>query len=866
MAQHAESERRHREEVDVLKQSIAVMQAHTPTSRHASASSSQASTSSSRVSSSASPPLATMDGVMKVENLRALKNELSRLTSPARDESGVQARRYTVTQPSSCSYDTNDELDDGEEAHYIRVDDEEKKVREKERLHQQHERTIYESEEADESVLQSYIKWLEQREKSYPFADNRHNGHYRKRHSLLNAAGRRMEWIRFAFRCEFDVTLYGGVMNRWYRRFMQEYGGQRYARRVRAVSDNVLVMPVWSYDTRDIRFNNKYDDTVDDTPSNSHALSSLPHELRYTPSSDELAPSFTSTTSEYGRMLIKQQQRRRRASARRRAHHTSAPPFSDSSSSSSSDDDLEHFECTKCGELVKDRPMSRYCARCEAAATNLRHLRAAIKREKSDEPPPLETVYDHEAEVKKAMTASVKKENEERRAAKTGITADDAGELGSVMMEVFTEAGRAAVKLSRGSVEKYTVSETTRAIDSAARQCGLFDGDVKKAPMWLRTLCTQIYTHRFKQPECIRLLMQLFSKEARAWFDASFAEVSLLANDSFTHMRVVETLLLRFKKQYMGPTQIRMYRDQIRSTRLTGANNARDLKQHYATFVNVANNLRACDKSVTEADIKEWYWEALPYNITQYIGPSYREVSTVDKLFQMAEECVTKNSAKQDTRIDGEMRARLHAMTIDDYNVQYDDVYAYDHDDNDTTHINAYGTRDNRRQSDASNRWRMRNMANALCYHCGKRGHMTGNCMLIDQPQTVQGKAAWALRNTARGKDYVYDKQYYIDNKITVPSSSSSSSSSSTSTPSSVSNNYPRGRNSKRQGDDHTTSSTGQSSSLQQRLRDAARGNHRNRGGRGGGSSSALAAPAAASTVTDTVDLRNESDTNEGSD
>lgn len=866
----AEEEQRHRKEVAALRQSIAALQRpapHVAVTDTPSGSSSPSLTATSSSSSSSSSHLAALNAALNSAKLEEYKSELKRAITPTQSQPDdkTKARKYVITKPSTLTYDEEDEQGDGEDTHYVYVDEEERKVMAKEQHAAQHEKTIYEDEEANESVLQSFIKWLEKREKCYPFMLNRRSVYYRKRHSLLNAAGRRMEWIRFAFKSEFNVALYGRVMNRWYLRFMQEHAGQFHTHHIRKVKDAVLEMPAWSYDSRDVRINNNYNDNADDIPVNSQALSSLPTPLRYAPSRDELAPSFTGSVSEYGMRYVQQLRRRRRTSARRRARGSRSLTPSDPSysSSSSSEDDLEHFECAKCGVTVKDRQWSRYCENCELIVRNVARMRTQMKQE-SEAPPPLEKEYDHESELKRAAAAAVKRENDKKEGAATGITADDAGELGSVMMEVFTEAGRAAVKLTRGELVKYTVSDTARAVESTLRQCGTFDGDVKRAPQWLRVFCTCVYTHRFKQHECLRVMTLAFTKEAKSWYDSNLSEVSLLAEKEPTKMRVVEVLLLRFKKQYMGPTQIRMYREQIRSTKLTGASSVRDLKQHYETFVSVANNLRVCDKSVSEDDIKGWYWEALPYQIAQYIGPAYKDALTLDRVFQMAEESVTKSSSKQDINIDGEMRARLNAMTINDDDTHYDDAYDHEYDEYHTAYFNALNARNNRRPADPHTMWMNRNLSGALCYHCGARGHQTGDCPLINQPQTVQGKAAWASRNRLKGRDYTYDKQYYINNKFTYPSSTTSAASNSSSSTSSAAQSSSRGRQPWRK--DNTNSS--QPSALQQRLRDVSRGI--NRGGRGNAAKRsstphASAAPSTASTAADAIPVTDDDDDDEGS-
>ena len=116
------------------------------------------------------------------------------------------------------------------------------------------------------------------------------------------------------------------------------------------------------------------------------------------------------------------------------------------------------------------------------------------------------------------------------------------------------------------------------------------------------------------------------------------------------------------------------------------------------------------------------------------------------------------------------------------------DAYNYDENSDEYLPINPVQVSSRRppppTSAAASTRqaWDSKNRAVAICLHCGGKGHRTGKCFLIKEPQTLQGKAAWAQRNKDRGMDYTYDKSYYINlerQRSTLPTSTGSSSSTS---------------------------------------------------------------------------------------
>ena len=204
----------------------------------------------------------------------------------------------------------------------------------------------------------------------------------------------------------------------------------------------------------------------------------------------------------------------------------------------------------------------------------------------------------------------------------------------------------------------------------------------------------------------------------------------------------------------MGPTQIKSFRKQLQNTKLSGMSvTVRDLKHHYDTFVTLSNNIKLCDKAATNEYIKQEYIDSLPRSVRTYMGAAYKELTTLDSIFTLAEEALSQNEDyKQKT--DGSMNKKIE-------NVNFIDV-----DGTEYVPVHALPTQtqsSKQRSSDPKAIWDKQNVKDAICYHCGGKGHFVAECSLINHPQTLKGKALWAQRNKQRGGDWAYDKNYYIE-------------------------------------------------------------------------------------------------------
>jgi len=610
------------------------------------------------------------------------------------------------------------------------------------------EKTIFEDEEEDETHLQSFVKWLERREALHPF--NPLSPLYRKRNSLLNPLGRRLEWMRTGFTLGFPIALFGNQNNRWYLYFMQQFG-KHGKTTIRKVDVRTVEMPAMSYHNDDTRIN-VVDADTDDLLPNSKTLGNLPVPLRYSPEKNQTAEKHDLSLVDFGTQYI------RTKNLRARLLRPVDNPTSSSSDSSSSDSDDENMKCEVCGVTIKLRPYSKYCVACEEL---MRKSKRKMKQEKEEKLPVLENVltYDHTAEVRKAINAQVKTERDDSVTVKSSSSyppGHDAEEvLSEILDKLFSPGTRLTMKMGRME-GLYSIRDMMSAVHTTINSLGKFSGDVSKAPQWLHDFCMAVYRYRFQTPHCITILHGTLLKEAKAWFEAKLARVSVLPN-----ARVIEAVLLGFKEQYMNVQHLKEFRNQLHGTKMSKIGvTTRELKSHYDAFVTIANNMRLIDRYLDEKEIRRDYLDALPSEVRSFIGISYRNCDTLDEVFQMAEEAIAKNQNSQKIPADGTLRPQtINANMLYVYDDESDEMVPYQ----ELVQFNAIHTpaRPNNNR-DLNIAWQKNNMSGAVCWHCGGKGHYTGTCLFIEKDQTVLGKVAWAQHNKMRGTDLVYDKQFYV--------------------------------------------------------------------------------------------------------
>jgi hypothetical protein len=634
-------------------------------------------------------------------------------------------------------------------------DPEEERIKSRERKYQ--DKIIYEDESEDESCLQSYVKWLETRERLYPYETHQHQL-YKRRYTLLSAWGRYSEWLRTGFYLGFPISLYGININRWYLYQMQQAGLETCSSKVRKMSDRAIVMPAMSYDDRDTRVHAASEE-MDDLLPNSHLLRNLPVPLRYAPDKGAAEKTVVTTLQEYTQRMMKLKAMRVRM--------LGAGDSSPSSSSSSSDNDLEEYDCNLCGCVVRDRPHSDVCARCE----NLRKSqKRKIKLENKVDivgPPKLEKVdpiYNHTQEMYNKIKNIVREERgEDKLHAPTSSSTSTPGTnsvLGRILNELFTPSARRTLDLTK-LPKPTSLSDITKATSQLVLDVGKFDGDVSVAPRWLHEYCRGVYRYSFDVPNSLYVITKCFIGEAKAWLDQMLDKVSLLDESSGSHTRSIEALLLLFKQQYMGQTQISMWKRQLAGTKLTStAATTADLKLHYKTFVTIVNNLRLCDKYVSEEEYRTTYMDSLPYTVSLYIGRDYQKFTTLDEIFQVATEAIVKQNLREKKPSDGGLASRKE---------QLNSIYLEDREEE----ISFHATHSRRAPPDPQEQWRKINNAKMTCFHCGRIGHSAFKCNLLNQPQTTLGAAAWAQKNVRFGSNDKYEASKYQK----APQASSSSSS-----------------------------------------------------------------------------------------
>jgi hypothetical protein len=653
------------------------------------------------------------------------------------------------------------------EKHPSLYDAEEERVRKQER--ERDEKVIYENEDAKETHLQSFVKWLEEREKLYPFERNARQL-YRRRYTLLSPWDRYSEWLRTGFYLGFPISLYGVTINRWYLYKLQECKLSD-TTNIRKVTDRVLSMPAMSYDDRDVRINATNED-MDDLVPNSHVLRILPPSLRYTPDEGDLERYEIKSLQEYTKYMLHMKARRK----------VLLRPNSDPSSSSptSSDNDLEVFDCALCSCIVRDRQYSDVCEQCDEKRKlerkKAKHEAKAILAAAATIPKleKVEQSYNHEKEMFAKIQNIVREERQGvtntsslSQTSKTDNTNLDGHVLGKVLNELFTPSARRTLDMTK-LPKPTTTTEIAKSAAQLVADLGKFDGDVSVAPRWIHEYCRGVYRYSFDVPNCIYIITKCFVGEAKAWVDQILDKVSLLHDSSDTVTRPIEALLLQYKQQYMGQTQVSMWKRQLAGTKLTStAPTLGDLKSHYKTFVTIINNLRLCDKYISEEEYRIMYMDSLPYSVSLYIGRDYQKFTTLDEIFQVATEAITKQTLREKRPADGELAARKE--NINSYHLKENMNSFYLDEESGILFHTGHVDDDPRAQ------WRKLNSHKMVCFHCGKNGHSAYDCLLLSQTQTTLGAAAWAKRNVMLGVQTAYDVAKYQKNNASSASKAAQS-------------------------------------------------------------------------------------------
>jgi hypothetical protein len=458
-------------------------------------------------------------------------------------------------------------------------------------------------------------------------------------------------------------------------------------------------------------------------------------------------------------------------------NYTSPHSFDSDHSSSSSDDDI--INCRKCGESVESSHFN-LCNRCILKKNKKKLLKQQINILKSKfnssspsssptvpplEIPPSSSIKNQfkniDDTVHQAASSAIKQEKSLHQSVLEKKDEDDSV-LGAVIGELFSTSQYQTLRLCRAPTA-YSSSQLEKAVNDTITRIGKFGGDVNNAPTWLNAFCTNVYRYKFEVHHCMTILQQCFISEAKAWLEANLPLVANLSSSEASSVKPIEAILLKFKNQYMGATQIKLFRRKLQTSKLSGASvTVRELKKHYEVFVGLVNNIRLCDITASEEYIIQEFVDSLPSRVTDFIGMSYINCKSLDSIYQMAEIALTKHSEYYQSKSDGGLKNKLESLNyIEVGDQRFVEINALQAQSSKYKSKNANNNNNNNNSNNSfSNSSTPQQM---LCYHCGEDNHYTGDCRLINSPQTAAGIEVWRKRNEKLSSNYDYDKNYYIE-------------------------------------------------------------------------------------------------------
>jgi hypothetical protein len=657
--------------------------------------------------------------------------------------------------------------------------------------------TIKMKEPDSDDHIGSYPEWALKRESMYPY--DRYRSMYTPRHSLLTPLDRNNEWMRFGILTHFNAKLYGLTARRWMESYMQELGDPLIGaptRKIRSVAKQTLPVPVMWYDPRD-DYNAAADeaDTAQDLEEDSYTFEQLPLPLRNMPAAHERADRHRHeliqlvNTHVYHRRLKKVAQQ---------------PATPDNRPITQDMRDEEH-PCARCKVPVYS-VLKHMCTACEDAVkhTRLAAIEAGYRPQLETDDPvhqqPVDTVPTAGAPVSKQKASSVKSEKafslmigtytDPSAATDTGdrdnepvtrvkkehvpltyreqeaeltllhhrtadavksstSTEEDREEesespLGDILSTVFQPHQRQLQRrLRRTNIGGFR--DHVAAVTAAVTTIGKFDGTVGDAPMYLLNLCSQVQQFGFDEAEIISLMQRTMTGNALTWLNSNMHEVFTIK------YKPLQVLLHRFRKQYIGAHITRDLRKQMASTVLTNDSlTMKELDTHYAAYKQLLMRLQMSDKQVDDEETTMEFFTSLPRSVRTFIGSNIDKCNNVHDVYMMAQRCVLLNPTRAGVKQDGDLPRTIGINALP-AGKKPSSKYA-----------EKSGVTD-RSKPRPSTQPVDKDKATAQCYHCGDRGHYTGDCALGKSPQTLKGNEAWAKRNKDNGWTFPYDQQWWIE-------------------------------------------------------------------------------------------------------
>jgi hypothetical protein len=669
--------------------------------------------------------------------------------------------------------DLPDAVDDSDDSEEIDCSDDEVEIRHRD---SRPDPTIKMKEPDSDNHLDSYPEWTLRREALYPFS--RYQNLYGTRHSLLTALDRRNEWMRFGILTHFNAKLYGLTARRWFESYMNELGeplvGAK-TRKTRSVAKQTLMIPEMWYDPRD-DFNEDADEETQDLEENSFTFEQLPAPLRDMPPSHERAELHHKELSQLVRSYVYQ----------RKLKKIAIQPATPKEKVITQDMKDEEHPCARCKVPVYS-VLKHMCTPCEDLVRQQK--RAAIE---AGYRPPLETeeqvhskqsvrttdtttvkkesafslvmgtytdpsanIGDTTTQVKKEPSVLSYREQEDEltllhhktkdAVRSTSSTDEDKEEerdspLGDILSVVFQSYQRKLQRRLRRT-DLGNFRERIAAANTVVTTIGKFDGSVSDAPLYLSQLCSQVQQYGFDEREIVGIMQRTLTGSAQTWLTSNLHQVFEL------DYKPIQALLHRFRAQYIGAHIVRDLRKQMASTAITNdALSAKDLETHYAAYQRLLMRLSMSDAHVDEAETRTEFFMSLPRSVRTFIGSNIDGCQTVQDVYVMAQKSVLLNASRAPVKQDGDLPKTIgiNALPALPAGDKPSSKYAGRNPDKPAFTVDG-------------------NRKTAQCYHCGYRGHFTGECRYGKDAQTLKGQQAWAQRNQDNGWDYPYDQQWWIN-------------------------------------------------------------------------------------------------------